>query len=283
MSLVLTSLVNFSINFLGQLMNITILANKDIASNYALNILLPKLSEHKICVFLSSRVGIQSVQPASLARLQFFEQELVNELIFPLLNSSNKTNFKSFEQLNKLLCQPIEPLNNINSTEGVAKIRASKPDLMLTIRYGIILKDAILNIPPLGILNLHSGLLPNYRGVMATFWAMLEQQQIIGTSLHYIRDSSIDTGDIIAKSELLVNSSKCYLWHLLQLYVDGCKLVHNTIQLIDAGETIKTSPQIGNGKYFTFPKEADLQKFHQLGLSLVNEQTVIEFINQHYY
>jgi methionyl-tRNA formyltransferase len=66
-------------------LKITILANRDIASNFAINTLLPCLSGHETTVFLSSKAGGGGGKPGPLQRLQFFEQTLFNDLIFPLL------------------------------------------------------------------------------------------------------------------------------------------------------------------------------------------------------
>ena len=72
------------------------------------------------------------------------------------------------------------------------------PELMISIRYGKILRSKALSIPDLGVLNLHSGKLPDYRGVMATFRAMLAQEQELFSTLHWIDDDTIDTGRVIS-------------------------------------------------------------------------------------
>jgi methionyl-tRNA formyltransferase len=74
------------------------------------------------------------------------------------------------------------------------------------------------------VINLHSGLLPNYRGVMATFWTLLNGDKQLVTSLHFIDDSTIDTGGIIANSTLLVQQDESYLWHVLSLYIWGVSI-----------------------------------------------------------
>ena len=181
-------------------MNIVILANRDLASNYALNLLLPQLSKHSVSLFLSAKVGGNSSKPPELVSLKFFEQTLFNELLSPLFEQlPSHKGFMSFAQMNRILVQPVEALNVINSPHGLAKISALQPELILSIRYGSILKQEILSLPRLGVLNLHSGLLPDYRSVMATFWAMLHGQNKIGTTLHFIDDASIDTGQIVAQ------------------------------------------------------------------------------------
>ena len=181
-------------------MNICLLSNQDLASNFALNLLLPLLAEkHHTRVFLSSKVGGNQALPGELAQLAFFEQGLFNDLLFPALDSGSPTGtLLSFRQLSRYTSQPINILNRINSEESLAVLGESETDLILSIRYGGILREQAIALPRLGVINLHSGLLPDYRGVMATFRAMLNGEQKIGTTLHYISDPGIDTGDIIA-------------------------------------------------------------------------------------
>ena len=88
-------------------------------------------------------------------------------------------------------------LLNPNSPEGIDTVRALAPDLIISVRYGIILRPPVLSVPRLGVLNLHSGLLPAYRGVLATFRALLRGDSTIGSTLHYITDRTIDTGPIV--------------------------------------------------------------------------------------
>jgi methionyl-tRNA formyltransferase len=240
-------------------MNILLLSNNDLASNYAANLLLPKLSKHRVHVFLSSQVGAKSKKPEAVIELSEFEHSLLK---------SNALGLKSFEELSEYNETPIESLNNIHQAEGVAKIKRFNPDLIISIRYGHILKDEIIKIPKHGIINLHSGLLPDYRGVMATFWAMLNNEKEIGTTLHFIDDSSIDTGRVIGKTKRTIDYSKSYLWNVLQLYPDGVELVLETVSAIALRANINTVNQNGGGNYFSFPSHNDLERFNKKGLQL---------------
>lgn len=261
-------------------MNITVLANRDLASNLALNLLLPALVQtHKVRVFLSSRVGGSAVAPLELQQLKFFEQTLFNELLFPALqDSSTDARLHSFDRLERITdMPPIQVLNKINSEEGLQTLAGTAPDLVLSIRYGGILKDDAIAIPSLGVLNLHSGLLPAYRGVMATFYAMLNGESEIGTTLHYIRDAGIDTGDIIGDTRVALSTDHSYLWNVLQLYPSGVELMLGCVQKISAGEAVAPRPQSQGGDYYSFPTAEQLQHFAQMGLRLydVDELTAI--------
>lgn len=264
-------------------MKILILSNKDLASNFALNLLIPKLSDqHEIHLWLSEKVGGKSLPSGQLARLKFFEQDLFNQLLSPTFSDNNPDKFKGFEGLQSYLASECREENSINSAQSIARIKQLEPDLIVSIRYGGILKQACIDIPSKGVLNLHSGILPKYRGVMATFWAMFNGDHKIGTTLHTIDDGNIDTGEIIKISMFEVQASKSYLWHVLELYKQGVADIVDTISTYARNEPVLTSPQSEGSAYYTFPKPEELVAFEQQGLQLVDEQEFLSFINKHY-
>ncbi|MFT5710399.1 MAG: methionyl-tRNA formyltransferase [Halioglobus sp.] len=264
-------------------MNVTVLANRDLASNFALNRLLPALkAHHKVSVFLSSRVGGNTQVPIALQQLAFFEQALFNELLFPALAQSGKyARLQSFDALAHYLEMPIVELNKINSEQGLETLAASQPDLILSLRYGGILRESAIAASPLGVLNLHSGLLPDYRGVMATFYAMLNGEQKIGTTLHSIQDAGIDTGDVLGQTHIELDYSRSYLWNVLQLYPAGLDLMLSAVDTISRGETLASQMQPEAGTYYSFPGPAQLQAFEQKGHRLYDVQEIIEFAKQY--
>ena len=98
-------------------MKITILANRDLASNLALNLLIPELleKEHRVRVFLSAKVGNLDDVPPELRELQFFEQTLFNEVLFPALEAKgNQGELLDFGALGKEIGHEIELLSRPN-------------------------------------------------------------------------------------------------------------------------------------------------------------------------
>ncbi len=265
-------------------MNITVLANRDIASNYALNHLLPVLTrDHQVRVFLSSRVGGSAAGSGEIQQLKFYEQGLFNDILFPALsNSSVIACLHTFDQLVAMTgISPIAVLNNINAEEGLARLAATAPDLLLSIRYGGILKDAAIAMARYGVLNLHSGLLPQYRGVMATFYAMLNGEDEIGMTLHTICDAGIDTGDVIGTTRVGLELQHSYWWNVLQLYPAGVALMLAAVEEISGGNAPDAQPQTGDGQYYSFPKPEQLLRFHNMGLKLFDAQETTTFARQY--
>jgi methionyl-tRNA formyltransferase len=298
-------------------MRITILANSDLPSNYALNLLVASLSGHDLTIFLSDRVGKRTTRPAGLKNLEFFEQSLFTRLLFPLMNEESRQRLGnkspqrlgkespqrlgkesrqrfekesrhkkspqllSFEGLGEKIGKPILVLNAINDAPDHDTLTRSEPDLIVTLRYGVILKSRVIAIPRYGVINLHSGLLPAYKGVMATFRALQAGEVTIGTTLHYITDSSIDTGPVIGTTAMDVIPGKSYLWHVLNLYPDGCKLIAASVEVILNKGRVDSVSQDSGGHYYTFPTDDELGLFEQAGNHLFEVDEILEFAGQY--
>jgi methionyl-tRNA formyltransferase len=79
----------------------------------------------------------------------------------------------------------------------IAELRELKPDLMVVVAYGQILPPAILDLPPHGCLNVHTSLLPKYRGAAPIQWAIANGEPETGVTIMKM-DAGLDTGPILA-------------------------------------------------------------------------------------
>src|SRR5262249_39403269 len=149
---------------------------------------------------------------------------------------------------------------------GVEFIRSFAPDLILSVRYGAILKGPVIEIPPLGVLNLHSGPLPAYRGILATFRAMLNQSTEIGCTLHYVRDAGIDTGDVVGIRRLPLQRDQSLLRNILSVYPAGIEMIRSALQTLEQGGEVSSSvQQPADAAYYTWPTAQEWDEFTRRG------------------
>ena len=85
--------------------------------------------------------------------------------------------------------------------EGLNDLKKLKPDLMITCAFGQILSQEILDLPKLGVINIHASLLPKYRGASPIHYAILNGETKTGITIMKT-DIGIDTGDIIYQKEI---------------------------------------------------------------------------------
>ena len=125
--------------------------------------------------------------------------------------------------------------------EALAILRELKPDLIAVAAYGKILPVDILELPRLGCVNVHSSLLPKYRGAAPINWAILNGEEETGVTIMYMAEG-MDTGDILAqaKTPIDINENAAQLFdRLAQL---GADLLVEMVKGLEAG-TVKPVPQ----------------------------------------
>jgi len=91
---------------------------------------------------------------------------------------------------------PVLQPTAILTEEFLEKIRALHPDLIVVTAYGRILPGSLLNLPPLGTINVHGSLLPKYRGAAPIQWAVLKGETETGVTIMQM-DEGMDTGNIL--------------------------------------------------------------------------------------
>jgi methionyl-tRNA formyltransferase len=244
--------------------------NADIVSNVALNLLLPALAPHEVHVALSARVGgagRPEDEPPQRRELRAAEQLFAQDVFFPLIERAafaDDGRYLTFRELDRHRRISVTPLPNPNSQEGLTFIQRLGPDLILSIRYGSIFKSAAIAVPRLGVLNLHAGLLPAYRGVIATFRALMAEEREIGCTLHYITDGTIDTGPVVGQARVTVDRERSLFRNVLSLYPAGISLVADALGRLSDGEQLNTSRQEG-GTYFSYPRVDEWNEFLRRG------------------
>ena len=87
---------------------------------------------------------------------------------------------------------------DVNTATALSQIRYQKPDLMVVVAYGQILKKPLLDIPDKGCWNVHGSLLPKYRGASPIAAAIRDRQKRTGVTIMQMNEG-LDTGDILGK------------------------------------------------------------------------------------
>ena len=124
---------------------------------------------------------------------------------------------------------------------GVEDLRSLKPDLCVTAAFGQILSQEILDIPPMGNINVHASLLPKHRGAAPIAYAIMAGDRKAGVST-MMMDAGIDTGDILLQEETEIGESETCRELTARLSEIGADLLIRTIREMEAG-TLKRIPQ----------------------------------------
>jgi methionyl-tRNA formyltransferase len=93
---------------------------------------------------------------------------------------------------------PVHQPERIRLPEVIEQLKQMRPDAMVVVGYGQIIPQAIIDIPPRGIINVHASLLPKYRGAAPIQWAVANGEARTGVTTMRI-DAGLDTGDMLLK------------------------------------------------------------------------------------
>ena len=94
---------------------------------------------------------------------------------------------------------------SLKTVEAQEELAAIAPDLMVVVAYGLILPQAVLDIPKLGCINVHASLLPRWRGAAPIERALLAGDPVSGVTIMKM-DAGLDTGDMLYKQQVEIDS-----------------------------------------------------------------------------
>ena len=134
---------------------------------------------------------------------------------------------------------PVFQPERIKREEGVAMLKSCAPDLCVTAAFGQLLSQEILDIPPLGTINVHSSLLPRHRGSAPINWSVIKGDQVTGVTTMFT-DKGMDTGDILLMRETPIGPRENAGELSDRLAVMGAELLIETIRALEAGTLVRT-------------------------------------------
>lgn len=133
--------------------------------------------------------------------------------------------------------QPIK----LRDGTALAQIRTMAPELIVVAAYGRLLPKDILDCPPKGCINVHSSLLPKYRGAAPINWAILKGEKETGVTIMYMAEA-LDAGDIIAQASTPIGQNETAGELTARLAELGGAILVQTVKSIEEG-TVQRKPQ----------------------------------------
>ena len=170
---------------------------------------------------------------------------------------------------NKIIINPVKQFGiehnieiiqprKMKDSELIKKIKDLDPDLIVVVAYGKILPREIIEIPKYGIINVHSSLLPKYRGASPIHSAILNGEKETGVSIMYIEEG-LDSGDVILMESCEITETDTLGTLHDKLKVIGAELLGKAITLIEK-EEVTSTPQDHTKATFVKPITKEEEK-----------------------
>lgn len=232
-----------------------------------------------------------------LREFSFYDKALLNNTVYPFINAKpydleGRAVNLTPQQFNEDFGVHVETIDDVNDPALVARIAqndniACALSLRCTQIFRKDITEAIKRRAP--FMNLHSGLLPDYRGVMPTLRRMFDiasgavAETDYGCTLHKVDyfdpnavDHGIDTGKIIEVKSIALNSNHSGYLAQVALAEAGAESLIKALSEVEHNYTLRGYPQNNeNSAYYTFPTQKELIQWKQAGVTLVRPEEVV--------
>ena len=128
----------------------------------------------------------------------------------------------------------LQPDKIKSNTEFRGRLESIAPKAIIVVGYGRIIPSWMIELPPLGNINLHASLLPKYRGAAPIQWAIANGEKVTGNTTMLI-NAGLDTGDILLQEETAIADDDTALALGPRLAESGAELVVKTLAGMEDG------------------------------------------------
>ena len=163
---------------------------------------------------------------------------------------------------------PMIPTTSVNSPEYVEQVRRLAPDVIASVAAPEIFRKEILRTPRLGCINIHSGRLPVYRGMMPTFWQMMRGESEITITVHEMVEV-LDGGRVLGTMAAPIEPRDSLDRVITATKQLGARLLIDVLGKLRAGKAAGVPLDMGGASYFSFPKREHVAEFRRRGHRLL--------------
>lgn len=136
---------------------------------------------------------------------------------------------------------PVFQPKKVREPACIEELRKYNADVMVVVAFGQILPKEILEMTPYGCINVHASLLPKYRGAAPIQWAVINGEEVSGVTTMQMNEG-LDTGDMIMKTEIVLDKKETGGSLFDKLSVAGAKLCVETLEALEH-KTASWEPQ----------------------------------------
>ncbi|MDY0029394.1 MAG: hypothetical protein RBR86_05580 [Pseudobdellovibrionaceae bacterium] len=276
------------------------LVGEDITSHLILNgaIQATRNAGLDVVVYYAKHKVTKNAAQPELKEFALHDRLLLNEVVYPYIDSAPATGAPNMspKQLADHYGYEMDYIDDMNSPEFVEMMK-QRDDIFFVLSnrsthifYDPLVKAINKDSPYGKFFNLHSGILPDYRGVMPTMRTMFDYASgkrslppVFGLTLHKVdsydkskKDNGIDTGNVIDVATFQDMKVGTGFGTQIKLAPWGVKVITKLIERLKDGDQALGTPQIEDKSgYYTFPTKAELKEWKNSGVLLFNERETV--------
>jgi methionyl-tRNA formyltransferase len=151
---------------------------------------------------------------------------------------------------------PVFQPERVRRPEAVERLRGLSAEAMVVVGYGQIIPQSVIDLVPLGIVNVHGSLLPRYRGAGPIQWAIFNGETRTGVTTMRI-DAGLDTGDMLLKAETEIGADENSIELGGRLAIMGARLLVETLAGLSAGTIVPEKQDAAQATWAPLLKKQD--------------------------
>jgi methionyl-tRNA formyltransferase len=160
---------------------------------------------------------------------------------------------------------PLERVPDVDAPAFVESLRARAVDLLVSVACPQVLRRDILAVPARGAINLHGGLLPDYQGLLPSFWVLANGESHTGVTVHYMGER-VDQGAVLLQERVPIRADDTVHTLVRRTKVEvGARLLAEAIALVERGAAAPRAVDPAAGRYFPYPDAAAIRRFRARG------------------
>ena len=159
---------------------------------------------------------------------------------------------------------PLVETRSVNGKDYLCRVELLAPDAIVSVAAPEVFKGALLSLPRLGCLNVHSGRLPAYRGMMPVFWQLLAGEPAATVTVHRMVER-IDGGPVLDVVEVPLEKRDRLGRALVAAKRAGAGLLVDVLDRLRRGSVKSRDDIPGDDCYRSFPRPEDVRAFRKRG------------------
>jgi methionyl-tRNA formyltransferase len=158
-----------------------------------------------------------------------------------------------------------EEVPDVNAPAFLDHLRRQAPDVLVSVSCPQIFRAPLIELPSQGILNIHGAILPQYRGVLPSFWMLANAETQAGVSIYFVTGEKVDVGDRCGLRIFDIRPEDTLDSFLARSKAIAADLLIEVLDQVERGVERRDPVSLKNGSYYSWPDAGAVKRFRAAG------------------
>lgn len=162
---------------------------------------------------------------------------------------------------------PCDSIRDVNDPSFLERLRMLGTELIVSVSCPQIFKRPLIDLPERGCLNVHGALLPEYRGIMPSFWMLANGEKRAGVSIFFVNED-VDAGELCGQRTFEIHPGETLDAFLRRSKTVAAELLLDVLEEVEKSTVSRTPLDLSSGSYYSWPDRRAVQRFQAAGRRL---------------